>query len=347
MRSVLPLLLWTGLLYVPAPAQDSTRDEAEDEIMLAEAEKLERSMVRLVEKVRESTVAVVRYQRKDVDGQSVEVASGQGSGVVVSRDGKVFTNVHVIDQASRIEVIFADGETAEAELFSSMPLYDFALLRVRRAGLKPADFARTTRVEPGQWALAAGNPRGLGADGEPVVTLGIVSGLGRVAGGRYRYNNAIQTDAEINPGNSGGPLFDLDGRVLGINGLISTRDQSKTNVGVGYTIPGDQIRNFLPRLIAGDIVEPGYSGLMVLPETHEQGGVEIARVIHGSPAAKVGLRIGDRIIGVNGTRIENHTDWSNVIAMLPGGKSLSIRFVRDGRGSVKRFTLLTSAPERR
>ena len=341
MRSALPLLLPAlGLaLCLSASAQESLGDE----IILKEAEKLERSMIRLVGKVRQSTVAVIRYQKQEVNGESVEVATGQGSGVVVSRDGKLFTNVHVIDQATRIEVIFADGETVEAELFSSMPLYDFALLRVRRAGLKPADFAKTSLVQPGQWALAAGNPRGLGADGEPVVTLGMVSGLGRVAGGQYRYNNAIQTDAEINPGNSGGPLFDLEGRVLGINGLISTLDKSKTSVGVGYAIPGDQIRSFLPRLISGDTVEPGFSGLVVQQETHPAGGVEVQHVARGSPASKVGLRTGDRIVAVNGSRINNHTDWSNVLAMLPGGKSMSIRFVREGRTSVKKFTLLTSS----
>ncbi|MFH0943875.1 MAG: trypsin-like peptidase domain-containing protein [Planctomycetota bacterium] len=333
------LLFFSLVLFGPLAGPGPAQEELSDETVLKEAEKVERSMIRLVEKLRQSTVAVIRYEEKEINGETVEVESGQGSGVIVSRDGKVFTNVHVIAQASRIVVILPGGEPVEAELFSSMPLYDFALLRVRSAGLLPADFAKTSNVRPGQWAVAAGNPRGLGADGQPIATLGIVSGMGRVAGGTYRYDNAIQTDAEINPGNSGGPLFDLDGRVIGINGLISTLNNERISVGVGYTIPADQIQRFLPQLIAGDVVEPGYSGLVIEQKTDKEGGVLIRNVVRGSPASKVGLRQGDRIVGVNGTRIETYTSWANAVAMLPSGKSMSVRYVRGGRTSLRTFTL--------
>lgn len=340
------LAAWTALIALigePAvagpQAAGKSSDPAEEEAVLREAEKIERSLVHLVGKVRQSTVSVVRYVEKEVNGQQVEVGGGLGSGVVVSRDGKVFTNVHVVEGASRILVTFSDGETVEAELYSRMPLYDFAMLRVRRAGLVPARFKKTQNVAAGQWALAAGNPRGLGQDGQPIVTLGIISGLGRVAGSRYRYNNAIQTDAEVNPGNSGGPLFDLDGRIIAINGLISTTSSAKTNVGVAYSIPGDQIQSFLPDLLAGGLVESGYSGISIDPVTHEEGGVLVRQVDRGSPADKVGIKAGDRVTGVNQTRIDGYTAWANCMAMLPNGRTIHLRTVRDGRSTVKRLQL--------
>lgn len=336
---LVPCSLALLLAAPPATAQ------VDEETILREAEKIERSLVRVVQKMRDSTVAVVRYVEQEEDGRKVERPGGLGSGVVVSRDGKVFTNVHVIEGASRIEVVFRDGTVAGAELFSQMPLYDFALLRVRQGGLVPADFARTSRVEAGAWAIAAGNPRGLAVEGEPVVTLGIVSGLGRVAGGRFQYHNAVQTDAEINPGNSGGPLFDLEGRIIGINGLISTLNQAKQSVGVGYSIAGDQIQSFLPSLMAGETIRPGYSGLVVEPRTAAAGGVVVKAVSSGSPAHKVGIRAGDRIIGINGRRIDTHTAWANELAMLPGGRTISLIVVHGGRTAAKRFTLeVQSAP---
>ncbi|MBI4879820.1 MAG: trypsin-like peptidase domain-containing protein [Planctomycetes bacterium] len=337
---LLALLLETGGARA-ARAQDA----AEEEAILRDAEKIERSLVSLVSRIRESTVAVVRYVAEDKDGLATEVGGGMGSGVVVSNDGKVFTNVHVIEDAVRIEVVFSDGLTAQAELFNKMPLYDFALLRVRRADLRPADFAKTSLVEPGQWVLAAGNPRGLGMDGEPIVTLGIVSGKGRVAGGKYQYHNAVQTDAEINPGNSGGPLFDLNGRVIGINGLISTVNNASANIGVGFTIPADQIASFLPSMLSGETVEPGYSGIQIEPRTDEKGGVMVRSVERRSPADKVGIRPGDRITGLNGKPIDGITAWANEVAMLPGGRTVTLRLVRENRSLVKKLTLETQAKD--
>ena len=302
-------------------------------------------MVNLVGKIRTSTVAVVRYVEKEENGRKIETQAGVGSGVVVDRGGKVFTNVHVIKNASRVEVIFEDGEVCEAEIFNQMPFYDFALLKVRRGRLKPAEWASTAGVETGQWAIAAGNPRALAMDGQPIVTLGIISGKGRVAGGKYKYHNSIQTDAEINPGNSGGPLFDLNGRIIGINGLINTLDASKANVGVGYSIPAAQIEAFLPALISGDPVEPGYHGLVVVGA--EEGGVLVKSVHRGSPADKVGMRAGDRVVGISGNAIDNQKDWAKIQAMLPNGRTISIRFERNGRFSSKKLTLQRPAQAKR
>ncbi len=340
MRCRASILAFLLLLFASSAANAADEDE---EVVLREAEKIERSLVSLVGKIRESTVAVIRYVESEENGTIVENQAGLGSGVVVSRDGKVFTNVHVVQGASRVEVVLSGGAVLDAEVFSEMPLYDFALLRVRSPA-PPADFAKTAAVAPGQWAIAAGNPRGLATDGEPIVTLGIVSGKGRVAGGTFQYNNAIQTDAEINPGNSGGPLFDLNGRVIGINGLISTLNNAKQSVGVGYSIPGDQILSFLPSLMAGSQVAAGYSGLNVDDSTAADGGVMVKTVERGSPADKVGVRAGDRITGLNGHAIATHTDWKNVTAMLPNGRTVALRFERKGRSYLKKFTLRAPVP---
>lgn len=321
----------------PAPAAAQDRDE--EDAILREADKIERSFVRLVQDVQESTVAVKRFGEVEVDGEKRLVVTGFGSGVIVSRTGQILTNVHVIEGAARVEVVFSDGEVAEAEVYSQMPKFDFAMLVARAGILRAADWASTDNVAPGHFAIAAGNPRGLAVEGSPVVTLGIISGLGRRAPGKFDYGNAIQTDAEINPGNSGGPLFDLRGRVVGINGKIATLNAGKSNVGVGYTIPAAQIQNFLPALASGDIVEPGYSGLVVEPATHEDGGVAIRAVAKNSPAAKVGVRAGDRIVALNNVTIDSYTTWVNETAMLPGGRKVTLRYIRKGRSESKTFTL--------
>lgn len=314
-------------------------DVDDDERILRDAEKIERSFVRLVNKVQQSTVAVKRYIAVDVDGESTLVPSGVGSGVIVSKSGQILTNVHVIENAAKVEIVFADGRVVEAEVYSQMPKFDFAMLLVHAGTLSAADWSYTDAVRPGHFAIAAGNPRALALHGSPVVTLGIISGLGRRAPGRFDYGNAIQTDAEINPGNSGGPLFDLRGRIIGINGKIATLNPGNTNIGVGYTIPASQIQNFLPALASGETVEPGYTGLTIEPATHEDGGVLIRGVSKNSPAAKVGIRTGDRVVTLNGVSIDSYTTWINQTSMLPGGRKVTLRYLRKGRSETRTFTL--------
>jgi len=328
---------------VPSTASAaSAADRDQDEKTLREAEKIERSFIKLVKDVQQSTVAVKRYREVEVDGQKTLVPSGVGSGVIISKTGQILTNVHVIEGAAKVEVVFADGRTVEAEVYSQMPKFDFAMLVVRAGILDAAKWSSTDAIKPGEFAIAAGNPRALALDGSPVVTLGIISGLGRRAPGKFDYGNAIQTDAEINPGNSGGPLFDLRGRIIGINGKIATLNAGKTNVGVGYTIPASQIQNFLPALASGETVEPGYSGLTIEPSTHEQGGVLIRSVAKNSPAAKVGIRSGDRVVSLNNVSIDSYTTWVNQTSMLPGGRKVTLRYLRKNRSEAKTFTLADS-----
>lgn len=343
-RSLATRLAALALAAVAGAAAAAAGDPAAEEPVLREAERVQQSLVALVARIRPATVAVVRYLEREENGKSIEVPGGMGSGVIFTRDGRILTNVHVIENASRVEVVLADHRTLPAEVVMEHAKYDFAVLQVKAGNLPAAEFAKTSLVVPGQWAIAAGNPRGLGLDGEPVVTLGIVSGLGRVAGGQFDYLNAIQTDAEINPGNSGGPLFDLDGRIIGINGKIATRDDVVANVGVGFTIPAAQIQAFLAAANKG---EPGYSGLVIAGGTHEKGGVVVGSVIPRSPADKVGIRAGDRIVSLNGRGIDNFTTWSNEIALLPNGKTMSLQIVREGnRAITKKLTLQSPAGAR-
>jgi serine protease Do len=337
------------LLATAALPQAEARQAELDAVALQEAEKIERSLVNLVGKIRESTVAVARYVEVDVNGTKVEQPGGVGSGVVIERDGKIFTNVHVVEQATRVEVVLLGGAVVEAETYAFHDRFDFALLLGKGAkgrNVPPADWARTSRVEPGQWAIAAGNPRGLAMDGEPIVTLGIVSGLGRLAQGRFSYDNAVQTDAEINPGNSGGPLFDLSGRIVGINGKIATGVQGMVNVGVGYAIPAQQIQNFLPEMASGGKVLAGYSGLQVEGSADPKGGVVVVGIDGGSPAHKAGMRVGDLVFRVNSTAIASYTDWTNTMALIPNGRKISIAFWRGSGRSAKTFTLEAPAAER-
>ncbi len=328
----------------PAPAASGARAGDDDEAVLREAEKIQRSFVMLADRLRAATVSVVRFMKVEKDGKSVVVPGGMGSGVIVSRDGMIVTNVHVIENAERIEVVLDGGKRVDAQLVSQNTRYDFALLRVALSGLPAAEYARTANVEPGQWAIAAGNPRGLGLDGQPVVTLGIISGLGRIAAGQFDYQNALQTDAEINPGNSGGPLFDLNGRVIGINGKIATVNDNTVSVGVGFTIRADQIQSFAAAMASSEVVEPGYTGLEIDPVTAPGGGILVKAVTFNSPAWKIGLKPGDRITELNGKSIAVYNEWANAIALIPNGRTISVKFIRKDHTSVKRITL--EAPER-
>ncbi len=328
-----------GLQGAPVSPAPSAASAAEDEATLREAEKIQKSFVMLADKLRAATVTVVRYMKVDRDGQTNVLPAGMGSGVIVSRDGLVVTNVHVIENAERIEVVLEGGKKVTADLVSQNTRYDFALLRLPLQNLPAAEYARTANVEPGQWAIASGNPRGLALDGQPVVTLGIISGLGRIASGQFDYQNALQTDAEINPGNSGGPLFDLNGRIIGINGKIATVNEHTVSVGVGFTIRADQIKNFLAAMSASEVVEPGYTGLEIEPITAASGGILVKAVVPNSPAWKVGIKPGDRITELNGKPIAVYNDWANAIALIPNGRTIGVKFFRKDHASVKRLTL--------
>lgn len=335
------LLLALALPLWPAGGEEGL----EAELVLTQAAAVEAQLVKAAEAVRPSSVSIFNMAKE----WETYTVRGCGSGVVIRAKGLILTNEHVIAKADRIEVAFLDGRRFPATVESRVPEYDIALLQVRNdkgvaiGGFKPAVFGKSP--EPGRWVIATGNPFFLATSGSAILTLGTVSGLNRVMPGDFFYGNAIQHDAEINPGNSGGPLWDVEGRLLGINGKIASRSPgAPSNSGVGFTIPIEQIQNFLKGLLDGDgPIQPGDLGIAVETAKDPKGkelGARITLVRPGSAAerAKSGgaLRVGDVIesLTVKGRTlpVRNATDYVNVITLHPPGtlvESLKIR--RDGK----------------
>ena len=276
---------------------------------------------------------------------------GLGSGLVVSRDGLMVTNVHVVAGAGYITVALPGGKTYPADLVGDTSKGqvkgDIALLRLRGKERFPfVDWTKgdTKKLEPGSFVFAMGNPYGNALDGTPVVTMGIVSGKGRAAAQTgYLYVNSIQTDAEINPGNSGGPLFDRKGHFMGINGLMASR-QGRSNSGVGFAIPVDQVRAFMKQLTKGDGEDVGYGfhGLRV-DSTSDESGARVVQVLPGSPAEKAGLRPNDVIIKAKGKRIHSRTDFANLVGRLPEKAVVAVTFRRGRNTKTSKFKLVSYA----
>jgi serine protease Do len=263
-----------------------------------------------------------------------------GSGVVVSEDGYILTNNHVVTDAEEIVVTFSEKEKYEAEIIGRDPKTDLALIKIKVD--KPIPAARlgdSDKLRIGDWVVAIGNPFGLGS----TVTAGIVSAKGRVIGAGP-YDNFIQTDASINPGNSGGPLFNLDGEVIGINTAIFT--QSGGNVGIGFAIPINMAKSVMSQLKEKGRVTRGWLGVAiqsVTPEIKEKFGLKttegalIGEVTKGSPAEMGGLKRGDVIISFDGKKVKEMNNLPSIVADTAVGKTVEIIVIR--KGKEKRLTL--------
>lgn len=306
---------------------------------------IERAIIETVERARPATVAVFALKRMEHRGASRLVTVSGGSGVIIDDEGLVLTNDHVAGHCDAIEVVLLGGRRLPATLVAVDGKGDIALLDIEGKGFPSVKLGRSDEVEIGEWVLAMGNPFHLGKFGSPVVTVGVVSGKDRVLPGRWEYSGSIQTDAEINPGNSGGPLFDMKGRLIGINGKISLRNRVRANTGVGYAIPIDMIKDFLPILKQGKNIERGYSGITV-GDRKEGHGAVVARVDPGSPGAARGVARDDVITRANGKAIRTARDWMNVTSPLTVGRTLSVNIRRKGRSRVVRMELEMS-PARR
>ena len=224
-----------------------------------------------------------------------------GSGFVISADGFIVTNNHVVENASDIQVTFTDGLKLEAELIASDAETDLALLKVDANNLPFLEFGDSDTAKVGNWVMAIGNPHGLGG----TVTAGIVSARGRMLGGRY--DDFIQTDASINRGNSGGPLFDLDGKVIGVNSMIIS--PSGGSIGIGFAIPSNLANNIIQQLQETGEIERAWLGVRIQEVTDEIAeslglGKTYGALVQGlttdSPALKGGVNEGDIIIEFNG-----------------------------------------------
>ncbi len=260
--------------------------------------------------------------------------SSLGSGVIVSEDGLILTNHHVVESADEIEVLLADGRRAKAKLVGSDPETDLAVLRVSLRGLPVVEFGNETQARIGDVVLAIGNPFGVGQ----TVTMGIVSALGRNQLGINTFENFIQTDAAINPGNSGGALIDTHGRLLGINTAIYSRTGG--SLGIGFAIPVSTAKMVMEQIVATGTVTRGYIGVEpqdVTPELAEafklprKDGAIIAGVMRGGPADKAGVKVGDILFEVEGRPVTNTASMLNLIAQLEPESRARFRFVRDGR----------------
>ncbi|UVO51930.1 Do family serine endopeptidase [Sphingomonas sp. SUN019] len=281
-------------------------------------------------------------------------AQSLGSGFIISPDGYVVTNNHVVAPGNAratveaIRVTLPDRKEYVAKLIGRDTASDLALLKISAPGPLPyVKFGDSARARVGDWVVAIGNPFGLGG----TVTAGIISAVHRVTG-QGANDRFIQTDASINQGNSGGPMFDLNGNVIGINSQIFS--QSGGNIGIGFAIPAEEAKPIIDTLMKGRAVERGYLGVGIQPLSDDiaaalglpkNSGEIIGRVEPAGPAAKAGLRAGDVVTRVNGTPVTPDNTLSYLVANVAPGGAAKLDLVRDGRPTSVTATVAKRPPE--
>lgn len=257
-----------------------------------------------------------------------------GSGVILSEDGYILTNNHVVDGADEIKVALADDKTTfDAKVIGTDPQTDIAVLKVEGQKLPAITLTDSDKLEVGDFVLAIGNPFGVGQ----TVTAGIVSAKGRGGMGIVDYEDFIQTDASINPGNSGGALVDAEGRLVGINTAILSRTGG--NQGVGFAVPINLARYVMERLVTDGKVTRGYLGVMIQPVTEDlakefklqdQSGALVGEVTPDSPADKAGLKEGDVVVEFKGRKVADSRQFRLMVAQTAPGTKVTIKVMRDG-----------------
>jgi len=282
--------------------------------------------------------------------------NGVGSGFIIDPNGTILTNYHVVDGAQKISVTLSDGKTYDAKVIGKDQKTDIAVIKIDAGQNLPAvTLGDSDRLEVGEWVMAIGNPFGL----DHTVTSGIVSAKGRQIGSGP-YDNFIQTDASINPGNSGGPLINLRGEVVGINTAIFS--QSGGNIGIGFAIPTNSIKELLPQLRDKGRVVRGYLGTTVQKITPEiadslglkqHNGALVADVVKGSPAERAGIKTGDVIVEFDRKEIKDSSDLPVVVARVTPGTTVQLKVLRDGKqvslpitvGEMKESEIVASGQE--
>jgi len=268
--------------------------------------------------------------------------SGVGSGFIVDSDGTILTNYHVVDGAQKLSVTLSDGKNYDAKVVGRDQKSDIAVIKIEAGRTLPAaPLGDSDRLEVGEWVMAIGNPFGL----DHTVTSGIVSAKGRNIG-QGPYDNFIQTDASINPGNSGGPLINLRGEVIGINTAIFS--QSGGNVGIGFAIPSNSVKELLPQLRDKGKVVRGFIGASVQkvsPEIAESlninpaRGALVADLVKGGPAERAGVKTGDVIIEFDRRPIKESADLPQQVARVAPGAAVPIKVIRDGKETTLSLTV--------
>ena len=282
------------------------------------------------------------------DEERRQFQRGTGSGVIVSDDGYILTNNHVIEGANEITVVLSNEREYKAELIGRDPAgsgaggSDLAVLKIKAEGLPALPFGDSDALEVGEWVIAIGTPLEL----SQTVTRGIVSSKDRRGFTQRDYAQFIQTDAPINRGNSGGALINIRGELVGINTLIATSGFTTGNIGIGFAIPSNMARSIMPQLIENGKVVRGWLGISMSPVDFDLAeklnmesphGAQVTQVGKGSPAEKGGIRRGDVIIEFNGVKIRNFGHLKHVVGAAGVGKSVYVTVLRAGKE--KRLTI--------
>lgn len=330
--------LLLAMSTTPALAQPSARAEGSEAAeALATAERLGSAFSAVAEAVSPSVVSIHIEARREMPGFFGQpsgrsgIARGNGSGVIIRRDGYVVTNNHVVAGADHIEVRLRDGRRFGGVVVGVDPATDLAVLKIEATDLPTAPFADVSRVRVGQWVVAIGSPFGL----DYTVTAGLLSAVGRGGLGANEIEDYLQTDASINPGNSGGPLVDLHGRVLGINTMIVGRAS-----GIGFAVPADMVRDVAAQLIEAGVVRRPWFGVGYQDLTPELAaalgvpggrGALLSGVRPGLPAAQAGLVAGDVVVSVGGAPIRSGLELQRAVLRAGVGQPMRLVVLRQGR----------------
>lgn len=263
-----------------------------------------------------------------------------GSGVIISEDGYIITNSHVVEGATEIKVICADGNSFDAELIGSDSVNDIAVLKIKAKNLPFAKLGNSDDIIIGEWVIALGNPFGfVMKDPRPTVTVGVISAIDRnfhMQDDNKVYKKMIQTDAAINPGNSGGPLANINGEIIGINSFIFTK--SGGSLGIGFAIPINRVKSIAQEIITYGGIRPIWFGFKVQDITpaiaHNLGlkttkGVIVSYVEEGAPAEEAGLQRGDIIIKINNQVVENADDAEIAVSDIRIGEEVKLEIIRE------------------
>ncbi len=259
---------------------------------------------------------------------------GAGSGFIISKDGLILTNNHVVAEADTIKVRLADKREFTAEVVGVDPQSDVALIKINGSNLPTLPLGDSDKLEVGEWVIAIGSPFEL----SQTVTVGVVSAKGRSRMGINDYENFIQTDAAINPGNSGGPLLNIYGRVIGINSALFSR--SGGYMGIGFAIPINMAKSIEKQLRQNGRVSRGWLGVVIQDMDEDLAlsfgldkaeGILVSEVAEASPAEKAGIEQGDIILRLNKIKLQNVDDLRNRVAMTTPGSKVKLQIIRDGR----------------
>ena len=333
------------VLVAPSPAASAASAERQALTSFRDAA---RKAAPTVVSVSASNTAARQNRRSDpwfryfFGDQESQPQSGVGSGVIVSPEGYVLTNNHVVDRMDDIQIMLTDGRKAVAKVIGTDPDTDLAVLKVELDRLPAITFGSSDTLQVGDAVLAIGNPFGVGQ----TVTSGIVSALGRNQLGINTFENFIQTDAAINPGNSGGALVDIEGNLVGINSAIYSR--SGGSMGIGFAIPVSTARQVMESLIRDGQVTRGWIGVEprdLTPEIAEtfnlplKEGVLITGVLHNGPAALGGVRPGDVVVEVASQKVANTAQLLNAVAALKPGEAAQLRLLRGGQSLTAMVTV--------